>query len=101
MCQWKACCDSEHVEKKTYVSTRAIKLAVCVDVEVDDVNSTAAVMLDDLVRSVVGTTANNPRFLTCLISLDGDGVLTDILKPDKLEAAMTLAMDTFGLERIS
>lgn len=41
------------------VAAGAVQLAVVLDVEVDDVDLAAAVVLDDLVVSVVGTTADD------------------------------------------
>lgn len=45
------------------VTARAIDLSVVLGVEVDDVNGAAAVVLDDLIRGVVGASADDPRFL--------------------------------------
>lgn len=58
-------------------------------------------MLDDLVRSVVCATTNDPGLLAGLVLLDRDGVLADILEPHELESAVALAVDTFGLKRVS
>lgn len=58
-------------------------------------------MLDDLVCSVVGTSSNDPRLLAGLVLLDGDGVLADVLEPDKFESAVALAVNALGLERVS
>lgn len=51
------------------VAARAVQLAVVLDVEVDDVHSTAAIVLDDLVRGVEGATADDPGLLTGLVVL--------------------------------
>jgi predicted thioredoxin/glutaredoxin len=81
----------------TYISARAVKLAIVVNVEVNDVDCSAAIVLDDLVRCVVSTTTDDPGLLSGLVFFDGDGVLADILEPDELESAVTLAVYTFGL----
>lgn len=54
-------------------------------------------MLDDLVVSVVGATADDPSFVPGGISLDGDGVLADVFEPDVLEGAGAVAVDALGL----
>lgn len=54
-------------------------------------------MLDDLVASVVGATTNYPGLLTGLVVLDGNGILADVLKPDELEVARAVAVNTLGL----
>jgi hypothetical protein len=79
------------------VSARAIQLSVVLDVEVDDVYGSAAVVLDNLVGGVVRTTANDPGLVAGNIFLDGDGVFTDILEPDELECTGALTVDTLGL----
>lgn len=84
-------------ERETYVSARAVKLAVILNVEVDDIDGAAAVVLDDLVASVVGATAYDPRLLTGLVVLDGNGILADVLEPDELEVARAVAVNTLGL----
>lgn len=76
------------------VTARAVDLAVVVGVEVDDVDVAAAVVLDDLVRGVVGTATDD---VGCAITLDGDGILADVLKPDKLEGAGAEAVHTLAL----
>ena len=81
----------------TYVSAGPVELAVVLDVEVDNIDSTAAVVLDDLVRAVVGTTTNDPGLRASLVVLDGKSVLANVLPPDELESATTLAVDTLGL----
>lgn len=84
-------------EGETHVSARAVKLAVILNVEVDDVDGAAAVVLNHLVAGVVGTTAYDPRLLPSLVVLDADGVLADVLEPDKLEVAGAVAVNTLGL----
>lgn len=54
-------------------------------------------MLDDLVRGVVGTTADDPGLLAGLVVLDGDGILADVLEPNVLDGAVAVAVDTLGL----
>lgn len=58
------------------------------------VDSTAAVVLDDLVISTVGATTDN---VGCAVALDGDGILADILEPHVLEGASAQAVDTLLL----
>jgi hypothetical protein len=48
------------------VAAGTIDLAIVFSIEVDDVDSSAAVMLNDLVRSMIGSAANNP----CLLAFD-------------------------------
>lgn len=79
------------------VSAGAVQLSIVLDVEVDDVHRTTAVMLDNLIRSVVRTTTNDPRLVASDILLDGDGILTDIFEPDELKRAGALTVDTLGL----
>lgn len=76
------------------VAAGAVDLAVVLGVEVDDVDVTAAVVLDDLVVGVEGTTADD---LGVAVALDGDGVLADVLEPDVLESARANAVDTLAL----
>lgn len=54
-------------------------------------------MLDDLVGTVVSTTTNDPSLGACLVVLDGETVLADILPPDELKGAVTIAVDTLSL----
>jgi len=83
--------------EKTHVSTGAVKLAVVVSIEVDDVDSSTTIVLNNLIRGVVSTTSNNPGLLTSDIILDGYGIFTDVFKPNKLESTWTIAVDSFGL----
>ena len=76
------------------VAAGAVDLAVVVGVEVDDVDVTAAVVLDDLVGGLVSTAAND---VGNSAALDGDGILADVLEPDKLEVAGAQAVDTLLL----
>jgi hypothetical protein len=63
-----------------YVSTGPAKLAVVPNIKFDDVDGTAAVVLDDLVRAVVGTTTDDPSLRTSLVVLDRESILVDILR---------------------
>lgn len=56
------------------VAARAVELAVVLGVEVDDVDGAAAVVLDDLVRGVVGAAADDPGLLAGLVSFLRDVV---------------------------
>lgn len=49
------------------VTARSVDLAVVFGVEVDNVDSTTAVMLDNLVRGMVRATTNDPRLLSLLV----------------------------------
>jgi len=82
---------------RTHVAARAVQLAVVVNVEVDDVDCSAAVVLNNLVGSVVGTSSNDPGLLACRVPSDGDCVLAYILEPNVLQSAMALAVHTFSL----
>jgi hypothetical protein len=46
---------------------------------------------------VVSTATNDPGLLSSLVLFDRDSILADILEPDELESAVTLAVYTFGL----
>ena len=54
-------------------------------------------MLNDLVAGLVGTTADDPSLVTGLVVLNADGVLTDVLEPDELEGAGTIAVNALLL----
>jgi hypothetical protein len=43
----------------------------------DDVHGTAAVVLDDLVSSLVGTSTDDPSLITRSIVLDSDSIFAD------------------------
>lgn len=81
----------------TYVSARAVELAVIVDIEVDDVHSSTSIVLDDFVGCVVGATTDDPGLLSSLVFFDGDGILANIFEPNELKSAVALAMHTFRL----
>lgn len=66
------------------VAARAVDLAVVLGVEVDDVHGAAAVVLDDLVRGVVGAAAND---VGGAVALEADGVFADVFEPDVFEVA--------------
>lgn len=76
------------------VTARSVDLAVVVGVEVDDVDVTAAVVLDDLVGGVVSTTTDD---VGSAAAKDGDGILADILEPGELDVARALAVNTLTL----
>jgi len=79
------------------VSAGAIEFSICVCVEVDNVDGTATIVLDDLVGGLVGTTSDDPGVLSGSVALDGDGVLANVLEPNELESARTAAVDTLSL----
>ena len=78
----------------TDISAGPVELAVVLNVEVDDIDGTAAVVLDDLVRAVVSTTTDDPSLRTGLVILDREGILADILPPDEFKGAVAVAVDT-------
>lgn len=99
------------------VATGAVDLAVVVGVEVDYVDRSAAVVLDDLVVGTVGTASDDEGFVAGgifllfrvsvrgspvrqpekVLTYDRDGIFADILKPDVLESTGAHAMDTLHL----
>jgi hypothetical protein len=81
----------------TYVSARAVELAVIVDIEVDDVHSSTSVVLNDFVGCVVGAATDDPGLLSSLVFFDGNGILANIFEPNELKSAVALAMHTFRL----
>ena len=83
--------------REPYITARPVKFAIILSVEIDDIDGTAAVMLDDFVTRVIGTTSNDPALLTGLIIFDANRILTYIFKPDKVEGARTIAMNTLSL----
>lgn len=54
----------------------------------------ASVVLNDLVGSVVGTATND---VLGAVTLEGDGVLANVLEPDVLEVAGAQAVDSLAL----
>jgi len=66
------------------VAAGAVDFAVVFGVEVDDVHSAAAVVLDDLVRGVVGAAADD---VGGAVALEADGVFADVFEPDEFEVA--------------
>lgn len=81
----------------TNVSAGPVELAVVFNVKVDDINGTATIMLDDLVRAMVSTAADDPGLGASLVVLNGESVLADILPPDVFQGAMASAVDTLSL----
>ncbi|KAJ8104452.1 hypothetical protein OPT61_g10749 [Boeremia exigua] len=79
------------------VSAGAVQLAVVLDVEVNDVDGAAAVVLDDLVGAVVRAAADDPGLLAGFVVLDRECVFAHVLPPDVLESAVAGAVDTLGL----
>lgn len=69
----------------THVSAGTVQLAVVIDVEVDDVDRAAAVVLDNLIRSMVRSSTDDPGLLARYIFFDRECILADILPPDKLD----------------
>lgn len=76
------------------VAARSVNLAIVVGVKVDNVNMATTVVLNDLVGSLIGTSAND---VGGSVTLDRDGVLANVLEPDKLEVAGSETVDTFLL----
>lgn len=76
------------------VTAAAVDLAVVLGVEVDDVDVATTVVLDDLVVGTESATTNN---VGNTVALDRDGVLADVLEPDKLKVARALAVNTLLL----
>lgn len=66
------------------VTARPVHLSVIVGVEVDDVDMTTAVMLNDFISSLVGATSDD---VGCAAALDRDGILADVLEPDEFKSA--------------
>jgi hypothetical protein len=62
--------------------------------EVDNVDVTAAIVLDDLIGSLVGTATDN---VGGSATLDRDGILTNILEPDELQVARAETMNALFL----
>ena len=56
----------------TYGSARAVHLAVVFSIEVDDLDSSASVVLDDLIRSMVSSSTNDSSHITGAILFLGD-----------------------------
>lgn len=72
------------------VAARAVDLAVVFSVEVDDVHGAAAVVLDDLVRGVVGAAADD---VGGAVALEADGVFADVFEPDEFEVAGSCGLE--------
>lgn len=86
--------DAQIQGKKFHVP---VQLAVIVGIEVNDVDSTASVVLNDLVRSVICTATNDSGLSSSLVVLDGNGILTYVLEPYVLQSAVAVTVNTFGL----
>lgn len=54
-------------------------------------------MLNNLVRGVVRTTANDPSLLASLVVLNSNSVLADVLEPNELKGAGTIAVHALSL----
>lgn len=80
-----------------HIATRSVQLSIVLDVEVDNVDSSASVMLNYLIRSGISSTSNDPRFLSSLVVLDCDGVLAYVLEPHKLEMTRAITVHPFSL----
>ena len=76
------------------VTARSVNLAVVVGVKVDNVDMATTVVLNDLVRGLIGSSAND---VGGSVALDADGVLADVLKPDEFEVTGSETVDTFLL----
>jgi hypothetical protein len=72
--------------ENTHVSTRAVKLAIVLDVEVYNVDRAAPVVLDDLVRRMVSAATDDPAVGARLVVLDAECIF-----------AVAGAVDSFGL----
>ena len=79
------------------IAAAAVEFAKVLDVVVDDVYGAAAVVLDHLVGSVVGASADDPGLAAGLVVFDADGVFADVFEPDVFEGAVAVAVDAFGL----
>lgn len=76
------------------VAARPVDLAVIVRIEVDDIDMSTSIVLDDLIRSLVCAAAND---VCSSRTFDGDCIFADIFKPDELKVAGTFAVDAFLL----
>lgn len=76
------------------VAARAVELAEGVDSEAVNGDRANTVVLDDLVISTLGTTADD---LGAAVALEGKSVLADVDPPDVLDGAAALAVDTLDL----
>jgi hypothetical protein len=76
------------------VAARAVDLAVVLGVEVYNIDSAAAVVLDHFVGGVVGSAADD---VGGAVALETDGVFAHVFEPDVLEVAGTEAVDALSL----
>jgi hypothetical protein len=83
--------------ENTHVSTRAVKLAIVLDVEVDNVDRAAPVVLDDLVGRMVSAATDDPAVSARLVVLDAECIFADVLPPYEFQRAVAGAVDSFGL----
>jgi hypothetical protein len=83
--------------ENTHVSTRAVKLAIVLDVEVYNVDRAAPVVLDDLIGRMVSAATDDPAVGARLVVLDAECVFADVLPPHEFQRAVTGAVDSFGL----
>jgi hypothetical protein len=79
------------------VATAAVELAEVVDGEARDLESAAAVVLEDLVLGAERATARDCGGLAGLLLLDGESVLADSGPPDVGQLAATHTVDTLDL----
>lgn len=76
------------------VTASAVKLAEVDGSEAVDGDGTETVVLDDLVLGA-GSTATADKSVA--VTLDGEGILADLLPPDVLDGARALAVNTLDL----
>lgn len=76
------------------VTARSVKLAEVNDSEAVDGDRTQTVVLDNLVIGASGTAALDE---SVTVTLEGEGILADLLPPDVLDGARTLAVNTLNL----
>lgn len=79
------------------VAAAAIKLAEVLDEEAGDGESTATVVLEDLVLSTLSTATDDVGGARGTLLLDGESVFADGSPPDVLESARAEAVDTLDL----
>ena len=79
------------------VTAAPVKLAEVVDGEAGDLESAAAVMLQDLVFGAESSAAADGRGLAGFLLLDGEGVFADGRPPDVGQLAGAHAVHTFYL----
>lgn len=67
----------------TAVTTRSVHFTIVIGIEVDNVDVTTTVVLDDLVSGLVSATSDD---VGCAAALDGDGILADVFKPHEFKS---------------